>query len=137
MSHALNSVRLTMCPVIRGVDAPLGTGGVVGLVADPVHDWVAQPHIFGLHIDAGAQAAGTVGEFPGTHPPQQVKGFFGRTVAIGTFNARLTVAAALLTDSFGGLVVNVGQSLTYEVFRPLVKLLEIVRRVDNVGRGVA
>ena len=35
------------------------------------------------------------------------------------------------------MVVNVSQPLAYEVFRPLVKLPEVVRGVDNLGGGVA
>ena len=136
MGHTLYGVGLTVGPVVGGVDAPRSGGRVMGLVADAVHDGVTKPHVLRLHVDLGAQTAGAVGELAVAHPLEQIEGFRCGTVAVGALDARLAVAALLLANRLGGLVVDVGQVLADEVLGPLVQLVEVVGGVDDVGGGV-
>ena len=60
-----------------------------------VNRWIAHIHIWGSHIDLGAQGLGTVRERAGAHLLEQRKIFFRRAVAIRAVLTGLGQRAAL------------------------------------------
>ena len=135
MRHPLQRIALAVCPVVGRVDAPVVTGAVMVPAPDPIHHRIAELHVLRVHVDLRAQHPGAVVELAGAHPAQQVEVLLDRAIPIRAGDARFPVAAALLGDGVGVLVVDVRLALAYQFLRPLVDLLEVVRGMPDRGRG--
>ena len=126
MGDSLNCVTLSVRPVVCRVDLPLITGAVVMTGADPIHDRIAQLHVFVLHIDLRSQHMGPVGEITSTHPPEQCEVLLGGSSTERALNAWFPVTTTLRGDGFTVLLVNVGQLLLDQQLGPLVQLLKVI-----------
>lgn len=131
MGHPFDCIALAMRPVVGGVDVPGVASSVVRLVADAIHDRVAQLHVLVLHIDAGPQDAGPLSEFTIAHRAEQRQVVLGCAVSERTLDSRFAVSATLGRDGVGILIVDVGEPLLDEVFGPSVQLIEVVARVQR------
>ena len=111
VGDALEGVALAVGPVVHRVDAPLVAGAGVRLVADAVHDGVAQEDVGGGHVDLGPQGLRAVGELAGLHPGEEVEVLLDGAVAVGGRSAGPGQRAAVLADLVGGQVVDEGPPL--------------------------
>ena len=131
MGDAFNGIRLTVGEVIVGVDAPLVTGLVVMGMTDAVHDRVAQVHVRRGHVDLGAQHTLAVFKLTGGHAGEQIQVLFNAAVAERAVLAGLGQAAAVFLGLLGRQVADVGLAFFDQVNRPLVQLIEVLRRVTH------
>ena len=132
VGHALDGVRLPVRVVVGRVDAPRVAGPRVGGVDDPVQDGVAQVDVGRGHVDLRPQHPGAVGELARAHPREQVQVLLDRPVAVGGVRAGLGERAPGLADLVGGQVVHERPPGLHQLHRPVVQLLEVVRRVEQV-----
>ncbi len=129
---ALDRIGLPVSEVVHRVDAPGVAGARVLRVGDSVQDRVAHVDVPGRHVDPRAQHACPVGELSGAHASEQVEALLGRPVSPRALAPGLGERAAVLADLLGGEVVYVGLAVPDQVAGPLVELLEVVRRVEQV-----
>src|SRR5690554_1244003 len=87
MRHPFDGIALPVRPIVHRVDAPLGSRSMVGDLADPVHERIAELQILALHVDLGAEHMLALIEFTGTHAAKEVEVFFGSAIAIGARDA--------------------------------------------------
>jgi hypothetical protein len=132
VGDALDGVGLAVGEVVRRVDAPGIARARVGRVDDAVEDRVAQVDVGRRHVDACAQHPRTVGELAGAHPPEEIEVLLDRAVPPRRRAAGLGQRPAVLPDLLGGQVVDIGVAVPDEVDRPVVELLEVVRREVEV-----
>ncbi len=126
MGDVLDGVGLAMGEVIGGIDAPGVAGARMGGMQDAVHRRVAHVHVAGRHVHLGAQHPGTVGEFAGPHPAEQIQVLFHRSVAIGTVLAGFGQGAAIGAHLFRRKIVHIGLAGADQILGPVVKLLEVI-----------
>src|SRR6516165_7345354 len=93
MCDLFDGVRLTMSPIVHGVDAPLAVGPMMLGMQDAVHDRVAHVEIGGIHVDLGSERASAVRKLTGPHTAKKIQTFFNTAIAIRTFLAALDIAA--------------------------------------------
>jgi len=125
----LDGIRLSVGPVIHGVDAPGCAGPGMGRAEDPVHDGITQVEVSRRHIDLRPEDARSVGIFPRPHPSEEIEVLLDRPAPIRTFLPRFGQRSPVLADLIGRQVADVGLPLPDERFGELVELLEIVRGV--------
>jgi hypothetical protein len=133
VGDALDRIALPVRPVVGGVDAPVVARAVVVLVADAIHDRVAQLHVVVLHVGLGAQHVRAVGQLARAHAAEQRQVLVDAAVAVRALDARLAVPAALHGDGVAVLVVDVGEAGDDEVLGPQVQLFEVVAGVEHLG----
>ncbi len=73
MGHTFNRIALAMRPVVGRIDVPAVASSVVWLMSNAVHHWVAELHIFVLHVDLRPKDARTFIELAVPHFPKQVE----------------------------------------------------------------
>ena len=137
MGDPFDRVRLTVCPVVGRVDAPLISGAGMGRVHDAVHHRIAHIQVGMAHINLGTQGFRPVGKLARTHPPEQIEVLFHRPISVRAVLPRrsdnlvsvVDCLATVLADLLRGQVINVRFALFDQVFGPRVQLLEIVGRV--------
>src|SRR5690606_28552140 len=115
-------------PVVHGIDAPRVAGAVVGDLADPVHEGIAQLEVLRLHVDLRAQDRGALLDLARPHLAEEGEALLRRAVAVGALAAGLVERAAARADLLDALLVDVGLALHDELLGPLVELPEVVRR---------
>ena len=134
MCDALNGVLEAVCPVVRGIDAPLVAGAVVPGVQDPIHDRVAHVQVGRGHVYLRPERAGAVREFSGSHPLEQVQALLDGPAPVRAVPAGLSQGAAVLSDLLRTQVANVGIPLFEEFECVLIHLLEVVgRKIEPVA----
>ena len=90
------------------------------LVDDAVHDRVAHVEVRVRHVDLGAQDARAIGEFAVLHALEQVHVLFHIAVAVGRIFTRLGEGAAVGTDLFRTLVIDIGLAHQHKLLGPFV-----------------
>ena len=121
-----------MCPVIGWEDDPIGAGAHVVFAANAIHNRVTHLHVLVVHIDFRAKHLLTIGELAVAHASEQSRVLLDGSIAEGAVHTGSREAAPLFRDGVGVLVIDVGKTAFDELHRPVVELLEIVRRVDDV-----
>ncbi|OPZ12598.1 MAG: hypothetical protein BWZ10_02078 [candidate division BRC1 bacterium ADurb.BinA364] len=129
MRDALDRIGLAVREVVGGVDHPFGSGAVVMGVQDAIHHRVAQVDVRRGHVDLGAKRARAIGEFAGSHPPEQIEVFLDGAVAIGAVFARLGQCAAEFAHLIAAQVANEGLAGLDQADGVVVEDFEIVRSV--------
>ena len=133
VGHALDRVRLAVRHVVGGVDAPGVAGPRVARVHDPVQHRVAQVDVGRGHVDLGPQHPRAVLELARAHAREQVEVLVDGPVPVRRVRARRRQRAARLAGLVGGLVVDERVPRLDQVDGPLVELLEVVGRVEDVA----
>ena len=87
-----------MGEIVEGIDTPFIAGSMMFRVADPIEQRIAQIEIGVRQINFGSQNVSPIGEFPSTHPAEQIEIFGDRPVAIRTRFAGLCQRASQLPD---------------------------------------
>ena len=133
MRDALDRVRLAVRVVVARVDAPFRAGARMRRMQDAIEHRVAQVDVARRHVDLGAQHARAVRELARAHAAEQVEIFLhacGR--GTGCSCPARSVCRASARISSWRLVVDIGLAGPDQLLRPVVQLLEIVRRVIEV-----
>ncbi len=129
MGDAFDGVRLTVGEIVARINAPGFAGARMLGMQDAVEHRVAQIDIARRHVDLGAQHARAVGKFARAHAAQQIEIFLHAAAAKRAVVARFGQGAARRAHLVLRLVVDIGLAGADQVFGPLVKLLEIIRRM--------
>ena len=99
---------------------------MVRMLDDAIHDWVAEMHVGGSHVDFCAQHHCAFFKFSGIHALEQIEVFLYRTIAKRTFDTGLGRSSFLFGNLFGCLFVDVCFAFFDHANGKLVKLWEIV-----------
>ena len=99
---------------------------------DPVQDRVAEIDVARAHVDPGTQHPGAVGEVATAHLAEQLEVLVDGPIPPGAVPARLRERAAVFPDLVRRQVVDVREAEADQLDRPLVELLEVVRREEQV-----
>ena len=99
---------------------------------DPVEDGVAQVDVRAGHVDLRAEHPRAVGELARAHAREQVEVLLDAPVAERRVRAGAGQRAPRLADLVGGLVVDECLAGPDQVDRPVVQLLEVVARMEQV-----
>ena len=97
---------------------------------DAVKERVAEHHVGVGHVYLGTEHLFAVGVLAVAHLPEELEVLFYAAVAVGRLGSGSIDGTASGADLFLGLVIDVCKAPLDEVFRPLVKLVEIVRCVE-------
>ena len=131
MRDAFQRVALAVGVVVGRVDAPRVARAMVRGAEDAVHYRVAEVDVGRGHVDLRPQGPRAVGELAGPHAAEEVEVLRDRAIAIGAVAAGRGERAAVLADLVGREVADVGLAGQDHLFRPLVKLLEIIRCIEQ------
>ena len=112
--------------VVHRIDAPLFAGLVMLGELNAVEHRIAHHDKAGRHIDFGAQAGFTLGEFAVAHFFEQRQVLFDAAVAIGAVFARRGQGAAIFADLFRRQLVDIGQTFIDQFNRVVIKLIEVI-----------
>ena len=132
MRDMLYRVALPVGVVIHRVDAPLVPGPVMARVDDPVHYRVAEKHVRMGHVDLCPEHFLSIRILPVPHFPEQAQILPDAAVPPRALLSGSLDSTAPLPDLLLGLVIHVCQPFPDQVFRPFIKLLEIVRGIPLV-----
>ena len=132
VGDAFDGIFQAVGPVVEGVDFPGVAGAVVVIELDAVHQRVAHQHVFVGHVDFGAQDAAAGFAVTGLHFAEELEVFLDAAPTEGAVDAGAFDGAAVGTDGFAVLVVDVGQALFDQQLGPGVHLLEIIRGVTHL-----
>ena len=97
---------------------------------DAVKERVTEHHVGVRHVYLCAEHFLPFCILSGLHLAEELEVLFYGTIPPRAFHAGLVHGAAVLTDLLLGLVIHIGQAPLDEVFRPLVKLVEIIRGIQ-------
>src|SRR5260370_6322429 len=100
-------------------------------VQNAVHDWIAHIQVGRGHVDLRPQRARAIGKFAGAHALKQIQILFDRAISIRAVLAGLGESAAMLAYFLSHQIVNVGLAILDQFDGPLVKLVEIIGRVEK------
>ena len=131
MGDPLDGVADAMGEVVHGVNAPRIAGAVVLRMQDTVDHRVPQVEIRGSHVDLGAKHARAVREFTLPHAFEEVQVLLYRTIAIRAVPARLGQGAAVFPNLVGGQIAYIRLSGLDEVYRVIMKRLEVIRGIEH------
>src|SRR5436190_1007829 len=132
MSDALDRIRLTMGEIVARVDMPFCAGSRVWGVEDTIEHRIAEIDVTRCHIDLRSQHPCAVRKFAGAHATKKVVIFLAAPIAKSAVRPRLSQGTPTETHFLLRRVIDVSLSSTNEVFRPVVKLIEIIRSVMEV-----
>src|SRR5690606_38828782 len=83
------------------------------------------------HINLCSQHAGALLEIAFAHPVEECPVLSRSSLTVRAINAQPMIVSAVLSDFFGALTVDVGQASIDQFEGELVKLLEVVRSVED------
>ena len=129
--HFFQRVRLAMRVVVHRINAPLISRAVMLGMQNAVHDRIAHINVWRRHIDFRPQHSRPIGKLSGLHALKQIQIFFDRTNAKRTVFPRFSQRAAMLADLFRRKIVDVRLAIFDQLDRPLIQLVEIIRRVKQ------
>ena len=132
MRDPFDRIGLAVRVIVARVDLPGIAGARVVRMQDAVEHGIAQVDVACRHVDPGAQHARAVRELAGAHAAEQVEVLLDAALAERAVPAGLGQRAAIDAHLLVGLVVNVGLAVANQILRPLVELLEVIRRVIEV-----
>jgi hypothetical protein len=128
---AFDRVRLSVCPIVHRVDAPIVTCAVMMGFHDPVKHRVAEVQVRSGHVDFGAERSDTFGELPLFHPFKEIEVFFDAAVAVGAVLTGLGQCTSVLAHLLRIEIAYKSVALANELDRPVVQLLEVIRSVEQ------
>ena len=128
VGDALDGIRLAVCVVVHGIDAPLVARALMRRVQDAVHDRIAHVQIRRRHVNLRAQHTHPVGEFALLHAGKKVEIFFDCAVAKRRVLAGLCQRAAVLANLVGGEVIDIGLACADELRVPTRRAGQSSRR---------
>ncbi len=123
---ALDGVTLTVSEVVHRIDTPFVARAMMRGVQDAVHDGVAEVHVGRRHVDFSAQHTAAIRKLARAHTAEQVKVLLHGAVAVRTLHARCSGHSPTLANLLLRLVVHICQTFRNQLFRPDIKLVEII-----------
>ena len=127
-SKAIISRLITEKNILFSVATARTPATVVRMLDDAIHDWVAEMHVGGSHVDFCAQHHCAFFKFSGIHALEQIEVFLYRTIAKRTFDTGLGRSSFL----FGNLFGIAFEPADIPVWHPDVKAFKIVNKDDGV-----
>ena len=126
VGNAFNGIRQRVREVIHGVDDPLVTGLVVGLLANPVEDRITQTDIRALHVDFRAQHRLAFVQLVVAHLLEQRQVFIHRPVTVRARLAGRGEITAVFSDFRRAQAVHIGQAFLDQAHRQIIQLVKVV-----------
>ena len=134
---SLDRVGLAVRKVVHGINAPLVARAVMLGMQNTVHHRIAHVQVLRRHVDLGAQGAGAIRELARAHALEQIQILFDGAIAPGAFLAGFGQSAAIFAHLVGGQIADKSLARLDQLDGPCMKLIEVVRRVEETIFPVA
>ena len=128
--NMLYGVTLTVGEVIHGIDAPLVPGTVMMGKFNAVKERVTEHHVGMRHVNFGTEHLLSLCVLPRLHLTEELEVFLYAAVPPWAGGTGLVHGAAVCADFLLGLVIYICQAAFDEFFRPFIKLVKVIRRIE-------
>ena len=125
-----------MGKIIRGVNIPLIPCALMGHFLNPVKHWVTHVNVRRGDIDLRPQCHGTFIHFTTAHPLQHGQIFTDRSIMKRTVSAGTGQRATIFTHLLPVEFTDKGFTLLYQIHRPGVELIKIIRCIAGFSRPI-